>query len=572
MSEPTKSQWGHNRRTSAASKRRDIQAPVPKYFATALPWLMLVTVTLGGLVPFLGKAFHIDDPLFVWCARHIQANPFDFYGFHLNWVGYTKSMAAVTQNPPLCSYYIALVGWLLGWSEIALHTGFLLPALAVVLGTYYLARNFCSHPVWAALVVATAPVFVLCGTSVMSDIMMLAFWVWALFFWIEGLKEGKQTKLCLAALFIAGAGLTKYFGLSLIPLLGVYSWLERRKIGWWLVCLLLPLLPITFYQWLTCHLYGHNLLVNAVIYATTTRLRVGGDLLSKFLAGFAFVGGCIVILLTAAPYLWGWRRLMLGLPSMALVGLLIKMWQEAGVFPVVVTGNVNWIFVAQMSLWVVVGASLLILMGADVMESKTPATTLLLLWIAGTFLFTCVVNWTVSGRNILPMLPAVSLLLIRRLEKQGHFTAGGGWRRLAGSLAISLVIALLVTLADYKLANSSRTAASVLTQKLATTAGTVKFEGHWGFQYYIEKSGASPLDRFNPQLSPNEAVVVPVSNSYLFPLPEDRVAPWFKYEPNTLSWLATMSGGAGFYSDGWGPLPFIFCAVPAEKYLVYRVK
>ena len=31
----------------------------------------------------------------------------------------------MTQNPPLTAYYLALVGLLLGWSELALHTGFL---------------------------------------------------------------------------------------------------------------------------------------------------------------------------------------------------------------------------------------------------------------------------------------------------------------------------------------------------------------------------------------------------------------------------------------------------------------
>jgi 4-amino-4-deoxy-L-arabinose transferase-like glycosyltransferase len=532
--------------------------------------LLLTVVTLVGLVPFIGKAFHMDDPLFVWCARQIQSHPFDFYGFNLNWEGQEAPMSAVTQNPPLGAYYLALVGSILGWSEVALHAGCLLPALAVVLGIYRLARNFCSHPVLAALFTATAPVFVLSGTSVMCDILMLAFWVWSLVFWIEGLKQENHVKMGLAALLIAAASLTKYFGLSLIPLLMVYSLMERRRIGSWLVYLLLPLLPITFYQWLTCHLYGHNLLVNAVIYAT--HLGIRRDLTSKFLAGFAFVGGCIVILLTAAPYLWGWKRWWLGLPAMALVGLLIILMKHVGVFPVVTAGNVNWPFVVQMSLWVVAGASLLVLVGVEVTKARTPASILLLLWIAGTFLFTCVVNWTVSGRNILPMLPAVSLLLARRLEKGGHLTVGGGRYLLAGSLAISFAIAMLVARADFQLANSSRAAAASLMHGLAAVTSTVKFEGHWGFQYYMEKYGASPLDKFETQYFPNEAIVVPLHNSYIFPLPQDLVAPAFKYQRSTTTWPTTMGYGAGFYSDGWGPLPFAFCTVPPEQYLVFRVR
>jgi hypothetical protein len=32
------------------------------------------------------------------------------------------------------------------------------------------------------------------------------------------------------------------------------------------------------------------------------------------------------------------------------------------------------------------------------------------------------------------------------------------------------------------------------------------------------------------------------------------------------------SAGAGYYSDGWGPLPFVFGPAPAEDYLVFRAK
>lgn len=550
----------------------EVQTEKPKgnVSHTTFPVLLLTAVTIACLAPFLNKAFHIDDPLFVWCARHIQSHPFDFYGFNVNWEGHEEPMSAITQNPPLAAYYLALAGSLFGWSEVALHAACLLPALAAVLGTFFLARNFCSHPLWAALIVATAPVFLLSGTSVMCDMLMLALWVWSLFFWLEGLKEAKGSKMCLAALIIAAASLTKYFGLSLIPLLMVYSLMERRRVGWWFLYLLLPLIPSLLYQWLTVHLYGHNLLVNAVKYATS--LGVGGNFLSKFLAGFAFIGGCIAMLLTAAPYLWGWKRAMLGLPAMVLVGGLIIMLKKVGVFPAVVEGNVNWLFVVQMSLWVVAGTSLLILLGADAMESKTSVSFLLLLWITGTLLFACVLNWTVSGRNILPMLPAVALLLTRRLEKPGRLGARSGEYALAGSLTISLAIALSVTWADYKLANASRAEASILTRKLAGAVNGIKFEGHWGFQYYMEQDGASALDKFNPQLSSNEAVIVPLGNSYLFPLPQDYFAPWLRDEAKASAWLATMSCGAGFYSDGWGPLPFIFCTVPPQAYLVYRVR
>ena len=87
-----------------------MKTPAPKAPPTVASLLILAAVSLACLLPFVGKAFHIDDPLFIWCARHIQSDPFNFYGFNLNWYGRETSMAAVTQNPPLAAYYLALVG------------------------------------------------------------------------------------------------------------------------------------------------------------------------------------------------------------------------------------------------------------------------------------------------------------------------------------------------------------------------------------------------------------------------------------------------------------------------------
>jgi 4-amino-4-deoxy-L-arabinose transferase-like glycosyltransferase len=542
----------------------------PKAPHTVVSLLILTAVTLACLFPFIGKAVHIDDPLFIWCARHIQSDPFNFYGFNLNWDGHEASMAAVTQNPPLAAYYLALIGSLFGWSEIALHTGFLLPALALVLGMYFLGWNFCSHPFWAALATVAAPVFLLSSTSVMCDTMMMAFWVWSVYFWMEGFKTGNPAKLCLTALLIAACSLTKYFGMSLIPLLLTYSLLERRRIGRWLVYLCLPVLALAFYQWLTHRLYGQELLLNAVAYAT--QRRVGGELPSKLLTGLAFAGGGMVILLTAAPLLWDRKKLVAGIVMAVMVGLLVLTMKKVGVFPVIDAGNVNWLFVIQISLLVTAGTSLVLLVVADWLRQKTPASALLGLWVAGTFVFACAVNWTVSGRNILPMLPAVSLLLMRRLEARELLHRWSGTRLLWGPLGVSLLIALLVARADYELADSARTAAAFMTQKLGVTPNTIWFEGHWGFQYYMEKLGAKALDRHGPSLSSNEVIFMPARGSYLFFLPENQFAHWFKHEFTASKWLATMSAGAGYYSDGWGPLPFVFCSAPAEEYLAFRVK
>jgi len=101
-------------------------------------WALALAVFIA-LIPFLAKPFNMDDPLFIWTARQIHAHPWNPYGFNVNWYGTVSPMWNVTQNPPLASYYLALAAGTLGWSETSLHFAFLLPALAVILGTYRLA-------------------------------------------------------------------------------------------------------------------------------------------------------------------------------------------------------------------------------------------------------------------------------------------------------------------------------------------------------------------------------------------------------------------------------------------------
>ena len=165
------------------------------------PLILVAIVTIASLLPFITKAFNMDDPLFLWVAKQIQSNPFDFYGFNVNWYGREEGMSIITKNPTLVSYYTALVAGFFGWSETDIHLFFIAPAVGLSLGTYYLARSLCSSPVFAAFLTVFSPVFLVSSTSVMSDTMMLAFYVWAIFLWLEGLKKERISYLFISAIF-----------------------------------------------------------------------------------------------------------------------------------------------------------------------------------------------------------------------------------------------------------------------------------------------------------------------------------------------------------------------------------
>ena len=306
---------------------------------------LLTAVTLACLVPFLGKAFHIDDPLFIWTARHIQSHPADFYGFNVNWSYEQAPMSLEMINPPLACYYMAAVGMVLGWSERALHFGFLVPALALALGTFCVARRFCSHPFAAALATIATPVFLLSSTSLMCDTMMAALWVWAVFFWMEGIDPEDPRRLLLSATLIAACALTKYFGVCLIPLLAAYSVLQRRRAGCCLIYFVWPVLILAAYEWMTARLYGHGLLWGAVDYATT-HTGPGGHF-SKVIETLAFSGGCLFLALAALPLLWGGKGMVAATAGAAAAGGLVAAMKHVGFFSVVEGGHVKWLYLLQ---------------------------------------------------------------------------------------------------------------------------------------------------------------------------------------------------------------------------------
>jgi hypothetical protein len=60
-------------------------AMAPQAWSAAKSRTRLLALTLLCLLPFVGKAFHIDDTLFVWAAKHITKKPLDPYGFSVVW-------------------------------------------------------------------------------------------------------------------------------------------------------------------------------------------------------------------------------------------------------------------------------------------------------------------------------------------------------------------------------------------------------------------------------------------------------------------------------------------------------
>lgn len=536
--------------------------------------IILTVAALILLLPFINKAVHIDDPLFIWAAKHIRAHPLDPYGFNVNWYGVEMPMYEITKNPPLTSYYLALISLFIGWSEVAMHLAMIIPALAVIWGTYRLSAKLAPSPLIAALSTLLTPVFLLSATTIMSDIIMSALWVWAVVLWLEGMDKEKQYLLLLSGIIIAAAIFAKYYAVSLVPLLSIYSIMRKgydiRKISsWsWVPYLLIPLLLLLSYDLYTGHLYGKGLFSDAGAYAGFRNTFASGKFLPLALTGLSFSGGCLLPMLFFFPFFKQRKKALLQLLATAVLTALLVFLLPAAITRIFPDNNeMSRLLLPQFTIMLLAGLTLLTITAMDFLTYRNASSGLLCAWIFGTFFFASMMNWTINGRSILPMAPAIGTILARRISLSKIKASLIIWPVLAAA-----ALSLAVCYADYTLAGTARAAAKSVISEAKSSGRNINYQGHWGFQYYMDLGGAEALDFSHPLVETDSLLIIPTNNTNVRKISAAEFTLYGVKDFKSCSWLTTMHNacGAGFYSSIWGPLPYAIIASPPECYYMVR--
>lgn len=527
--------------------------------------LLLGGLTLAALLPFLNKAYDIDDPLFLWMAQQIVRHPLNPYGGMVNWASVAQPMWVAMQNPPLCSYYIAAVGSLAGFDEVPMHLAFLVPAVAAILGTFELAKRFCGSPMLAALLTLFTPVFLISASHVMCDVMLLAFSMWAIVFWLAGLEREKWYLLLVSALLVSGATLTKYFGISLVPLLLVYTLVRERRHLPHLAYLTIPLLVMLAFELITKAKYSHALFSGAMLYLRDVAVEVRIPIQVKLLTGCSFVGGCMAATMFMAS-LRSAKVIVGAIGLLIVVGLLFWICVPMAV----ATGTNGRGVHLQGCLFATIGVAILARALWDFRINRDADSLLLLLWLVGTFAFAAFLNWSITARTVLPMAPAVSILLLRHWDRVGGSRPGSltklGW------IGATAVISLVVAAADYSEADASRAGAHYFQKRYGRKHTRVWFQSHWGFQFYMQKWKAKPLIR-NAPIRPGDVMIIPSNNADYLTVAEPAV-PVEEIIWPIMPLVATFAPGtgAGFYSSVRGPVPWAIAQTAPARFEAFRFR
>lgn len=240
-------------------------------------------------------------------------------------------------------------------------------------------------------------------------------------------------------------------------------------------------------------------------------------------------------------------------------------------FPLRVDVARNWYLIVQFALFVLGGGGLALLAGRDLCRNRDRVALLLVLWLGGTFLFAAVLNWTVSARNILPLAPAAGLLLSRAIQQRRRAGVAVPAVGVAAGLILSLAVGLTVSWADYSWANSVRSTAARIVGSYRDIRGRLWFQGHWGFQYYMEQAGGTAADSARFVLRRGDLLVTPrvntnerqVRSTPVYTVQEQR-----SFQVIPFAWGSTNDPtyGSGFYSSVEGPVPFILGTAAPQGY------
>ena len=493
----------------------------------AHPNWALTLVTLAVLAPFLAKPFNIDDPLFIWVAQQIQPHPGNPYGFDVNWAETVLPMWNVTENPPLACYYLALAAGVFGWSEIALHSRLSAAGPGRGFGNAPAGADISAgSPMLAALATLFTPVFLVSSTD--RDVRRADAGVLGLGGRVLGRRNGtrrfRMSGRCRPAHRFGGVDKI----LRRVPHAAAGAptvWFAMRRPGRWMIYLLIPLAALYAYQVAThgalrtqpaaaARCNSRRSTRKAKFRLFPNRRHADGADVHRRMRGGGGIFRAAALAAAGAGGIWPRRGFDCRRSSVQQA----QIGESTAPRPAFVK--------FQIIFWAVGGIGVLALAIADIVQRRDAGAWLLALWVLGTFLFAAFFNWTVNGRSILPMAPAVGILIVRRLEK--NFPAGDKvWSRGAViCLAASAALSLLVTRADFAARpRRPRKRAGNLRQIAFARPETLWFQGHWGFQFYMEEQGALAIDLANPALKPGDKFAVPVNNTHLRSPKLDTSAP-----------------------------------------------
>ncbi|MBI4375020.1 MAG: glycosyltransferase family 39 protein [Elusimicrobia bacterium] len=526
----------------------------------AKPLLVLSLFVTLCSAPFLGKAFHVDEALYIPAAQQILKSPLAPFDFQFNWYGRTVPYPEVNNTPPLLFYILALALKLGRGQEWAARLILFPFDLLAAFGLYSIARRFLSRPLLPALIVTATPAYLINMGHLMGEKLAAGFGLAGLALLFSALERRSASRYWASAAALAAALLCKYYAAFLLLPAAYWLWRHRAPPGKTALYLCLASSGLAAY-WI------HGLASSGQLWKTfwivnrdAARIPTAAPT-HQWRSILAFAGGCGLVTALWPYFLTAQRRRWAG----AWIIAIALFWPAWDILAGVVRG------VDRATGIIFSAGALLALLQLATPSRRLPGLGLWRVW-GGAALALSWAYWSVMARVILWLLPPLIFCMAEQLERR--------WppRRLSllysGSLAALLVLSLALAWVDRRYAGAQRSFAQRIERDSISQGRRVWCDAHWGLQHYLTRSGAVMLDLSQggwDQVKPGDVVVMSQANTNVI-LPSKpvkaRVSRLRVESAVPLRLISGWTGEAGFYSNVSGFLPFSFSLEPLEEFTV----
>jgi hypothetical protein len=528
--------------------------------ACAWPALLLATACL---VPYLSKAFLVDDPWFLTMAKQIVNHPAHPMDFEICWndgLGCRNANQFASGNPLLgqvAQGYALVPTILAGAHEWTAHlTQLVLVWIAIVAMTSLIFRFGWDrwHATVGALLLVAIPPFLPMVTTAMPDILATALALVAIERLAAWKAEQKWTQAAAAAIALGLAGFARSHLVFLLPLAAFFlldginprKILEqlRRKLWLWtpvfagfgiLLALILAVRE-------------HNLVLNppsVVMGASKIPLN-----LFAYLAYFVFP--------LPLSFCWLANRFKTKRPSLVYI-----------LFAAILTPLFLRWSILLVAFLAILGSRVLAGLFLQAFKRRNHTDLFLLLWI---LIPLPIVYYThLPIKYLLPCIPAVILLCFQLLD--------GVSLKFARSAAFAIVLAgvgysLLILHSDAEFADFGRDTLFHLIEPRVAAGEKVWFPGQYWSYWYAPLAGATLTYPGGPQPKPGDLLVVDVfadSAGAHWPLGRFPHRTLVDAVVHKYSFGRTMGAGMGLYSNAFGFWLWGFGESDKDRFELWRI-
>lgn len=543
------------------SSDSDMSTMVRTALRSAVPGIVLAVLVLA---PFFDKAFTMDDTLFMLQARQAVADPLHPTAFDVVWDEVPKRVSGMSG--PIMAWLL-VPSVLLSGAEWPAHAVVLLMFAVAILATVQLALRLGVEPRWAGaaglLLAATPAALGMAGTA-MPDVPAMALAVLGLERIVAWREDRRTAQGVWAAVSLGLAPLARshailVLGVAVLLLVGNFLSVEAwRRLGWKVWAPLVAALALT-------------VAVGLAVRDPDPRaadIARAPSLLSEFSNVLPNVIAFIMHWVLVVPLALGWmlargteiaRRWWVLLAAGGLLVLLLRVRGED--VPLYIVGVVS---VGVTVLWDIV---------ADGWARRD--ATQLVLWSALLLAAAPAPYAHLPSKYLLVSAPAAAVIVARTMSRRSG-------RRMTVALAVTaaagVVLGVAILRADANFAGLGRRAVAELVAPNVAAGHRVWFTPHWGFQWYAERAGGRAVSLDPPYPEPGDLVVTSLNTEQAGPVLDmlrryrrlSHVARLEDREPGGR--LMSQQGGAGFYSNAWGYLPWVWNDEPLDVFDLWRVE